>query len=686
VASAACPVNGKCQDSAAVDALSTRIATECGCTEVGRKIYMKCVKGMIKAAMSDGSLPRSCKKSVKKCESKSTCGRTGAVVCCEANGKGQVKGKVAKNASKCGGNVCNGARHALGACASQGACLSRPFKVVQQVFSQSCALPSCHSTLSREGELALDSEEVSYTNLVDRPAVHLDAPGMMRVKSGDASGSFLVQKLRGTAPGDRMPVGASLPEETIEIIEAWITRGAHSTAEECPAATIGDATTAAHGTGDHLTICDDAPISGGDFVWQPEPPLEAPDPSEGFQLYVPRKDVAPGTEWEYCYAFRVPWTEVAANIGVPVGGLGIRQQIYRMHQGSHHLLVYSYSGDHPDEWKLNEWFPCSAANCEVSNPEDCPPDAGSNLLAIGGTQVAGTRYEVTYPEGVFLPPTILSRDTVIIANLHYTNPFLPAQPIYGEAWLNFNFYGPGENRVVLDGMFALNVRDLIVEPYESKTMSEIWHPHSFLLEGILNLDFVPVDAAVFNMFGHMHKRGTLFQVDFLKDGKCSDSPRVCGRDDDCACKPWYKTIPQEDWQRNCVENQTCIRGPEAEDTTIYHTQSWDHAPVVDFPSPYLYVKKDTEALRWTCTIENGRRDDPAFPPKVCHEGCESCGWRSDTQECVFTRGIPLGVDTAPRTFQKGEPMPLVFGELADDNMCNLFGYFIRGTDLPSVLQ
>jgi hypothetical protein len=34
----------------------------------------------------------------------------------------------------------------------------------------------------------------------------------------------------------------------------------------------------------------------------------------------------------------------------------------------------------------------------------------------------------------------------------------------------------------------------------------------------------------------------------------------------------------------------------------------------------------------------------------------------------------------------GEPMPLVFGLLADDDMCNMFGYFIDQTDLPKLDQ
>jgi hypothetical protein len=126
-----------------------------------------------------------------------------------------------------------------------------------------------------------------------------------------------------------------------------------------------------------------------------------------------------------------------------------------------------------------------------------------------------------------------------------------------------------------------------------------------------------------------------------------------------------------------------VRGPAVEDTTIYHTTAWDHAPVTDFPRPYLRVGR-TEGLRWTCTHTNGRRDDPAYPPKRCHEGCEACGWDAATRTCIFARGVQLRVDATPRVFQEGEPMPLVFGLLADDDMCNMFGYFVNQADLAKI--
>jgi hypothetical protein len=118
-----------------------------------------------------------------------------------------------------------------------------------------------------------------------------------------------------------------------------------------------------------------------------------------------------------------------------------------------------------------------------------------------------------------------------------------------------------------------------------------------------------------------------------------------------------------------------VLSPDHEDTPIYRTASWDNAPVVDYTPPYLRVNKD-QGLRWTCTHVNGVEGDETRPPKRCHEGCTACGWDADTRTCIFNRGVYHGVDTQPRIYQDGDPMPLVFGELADDDMCNMFGYFL----------
>ena len=673
VAAAAC-VSKECPDEAAVDSVRSLIAAACDCAGAkNHKAYVKCAKKVAKSAVAEGQLPSQCQKTAVRCEAHSTCGLRSAAVCCAVKG-GKLKARMTKKGARCPGTSCEGAMSLVDACTIETQtpkCAprrsrARVFSSVQKVFTASCALPTCHSTFARQGGLVLDSEDVSFASLINRPAVLAEAAqaGLVRVKPRDPENSFLIRKLRGQGPGDPMPQGTPpLSEPVIDMIEDWIRRGAHTTAEECP------------------TLCGDDEGPLGDYVWAPEAPLEVPAPNEGIQLYTPPRDVTAGTEWETCYAFRPDWTTISAAVG---GLTVIKEQVYRMHEGSHHLLLYLYNGQYPEQWATG-YFPCSAASCTENNPNDCPPDA-RNRLPIGGTQVAGTRYEVKYPPGVGIP--VLNQNSVLIANLHYTNPFQPPQPIYGEAWLNLYFHKPGEWKVLLNGIFAVNFNDLIVEPYETRTISEIWAPRSLLTRE-------PANAAVFQLFGHMHKRGATFQIDVVKGGACSgspaDNPAPCGRDEDCACKPW---------EGNCTPGQTCVRQPGAEDSTIYYTEAWDHAPVVDFPAPYLPVSQG-EALRWTCTHVNGVAGDPTRPPKVCHENCNSCGWDAATRTCRFCQTLARPglywdpteqacfggrnkLTDPPRVFAEGEPMPLVFGELADDDMCNMFGYFINQEDLAKI--
>ena len=90
----------------------------------------------------------------------------------------------------------------------------------------------------------------------------------------------------------------------------------------------------------------------------------------------------------------IDWRGIASGLGYPPGALPvIKQHTHRMHEGSHHLLLYAYLG----------------------------PQDSRRMIPIGGTQVAGTRYEVKYPAGVGSP--ILTEDTVPVTNIHYTNPF-----------------------------------------------------------------------------------------------------------------------------------------------------------------------------------------------------------------------------------------------------------------------
>jgi len=130
-----------------------------------------------------------------------------------------------------------------------------------------------------------------------------------------------------------------------------------------------------------------------------------------------------------------------------------------------------------------------------------------------------------------------------------------------------------------------------------------------------------------------------------------------------------------------------------------------------------------QGLRWTCTHVNGVAGDPEYPPKKCTEGCAACGWDAASRTCRFCKTLarprlfwsttaqacidPGSCSNAgtcrndasttctvdsdcdkvadpPRVFAEGDPMPLVFGLLADDDMCNMFGYFINAEDLANL--
>src|SRR4029450_11106757 len=99
---------------------------------------------------------------------------------------------------------------------------TRPFRTVQPIVTQSCALPSCHSPLARQGGLVLDTEDVSYTSLINRPVTNADpaASGKVLVVPGNPRASFLTQKLRGPGEADPIPhPGEPLSKGTIKLIE-----------------------------------------------------------------------------------------------------------------------------------------------------------------------------------------------------------------------------------------------------------------------------------------------------------------------------------------------------------------------------------------------------------------------------------------------------------------------------------
>ena len=83
---------------------------------------------------------------------------------------------------------------------------------IQPIFDSDCV--SCHGN---GGGLDL----TSYQNLMN------GGNSGLSIEPGNATNSYLINKLRGTASGDQMPIGyPPLSESIIQLIETWINEGA----------------------------------------------------------------------------------------------------------------------------------------------------------------------------------------------------------------------------------------------------------------------------------------------------------------------------------------------------------------------------------------------------------------------------------------------------------------------------
>ena len=126
----------------------------------------------------------------------------------------------------------------IGSGSSAPAALSADFQSIQDnVFTPICT--RCHIGANAPEGLQLDAAH-SYALLVGVPSA--EVPSVLRVKAGDPTDSYLIQKLQNSngIVGAQMPFGGPyLPQATIDFIRQWIMNGA-------PQATAAGAPTVAH--------------------------------------------------------------------------------------------------------------------------------------------------------------------------------------------------------------------------------------------------------------------------------------------------------------------------------------------------------------------------------------------------------------------------------------------------------
>jgi hypothetical protein len=102
-----------CEDPAAVNAARAAVERDCPCGAFARHgAYVACARGVIDARVAAGTLPAACAGMVRRCASRSTCGRGGAVTCCRTNAAGKTRCSIRRDASRCtaagGGAACVG--------------------------------------------------------------------------------------------------------------------------------------------------------------------------------------------------------------------------------------------------------------------------------------------------------------------------------------------------------------------------------------------------------------------------------------------------------------------------------------------------------------------------------------------------------------------------------------------------
>ena len=126
----------------------------------------------------------------------------------------------------------------IGSGSSAPEALSADFQSIQDnVFTPICT--RCHIGANAPEGLQLDAAH-SYALLVGVPSA--EVPAVLRVKAGDPTDSYLIQKLQNSngIVGAQMPFGGPyLPQATIDFIRQWIMNGA-------PQATSADAPTITH--------------------------------------------------------------------------------------------------------------------------------------------------------------------------------------------------------------------------------------------------------------------------------------------------------------------------------------------------------------------------------------------------------------------------------------------------------
>ncbi|MFQ5667437.1 MAG: hypothetical protein ACE5I7_13555 [Candidatus Binatia bacterium] len=387
---------------------------------------------------------------------------------------------------------------------------SSTFALIQSAIFENhgCTNELCHGD-ARQGNMDL-RPGAAYSNIVNAPSQI--AANLKRIEPGDSSRSLLWLKLaastlgRAGVPGSPMPLGlAPLSADELEAVRLWIHAAAPRTGN------VG-------GVAELLDAC---AVPADPFqVQAPDPPA----PGTGVQLHMPPWQLPANSENEVCFA---SYYDVSDQVPPEFRGADgttfrFRRQTIVQDPQSHHLIVNLYHGSATIDDPVWGAFTCKGGSlarqpCDPKQLDSCgaegvcgseptssvacigygPPDSQTNFAGLTGTQQ--TAFEQTFADGVFGEVPLKG---IIIYNSHAFN--LTRKHAKQEAWVNFYFAPPDQQRYAVRGIFdtsAIFVAN--VPPFET---GEFCNTH--LLEQ---------GTRLFQLTSHNHKRGKRFTV-FVPDG------------------------------------------------------------------------------------------------------------------------------------------------------------------------
>ncbi|MDI1480073.1 PE-PGRS family protein [Polyangium sp. y55x31] len=129
------------------------------------------------------------------------------------------------NCGACDNQCAPGQTCAGGVCTCGSASVA--FADVQAILTASCAIGGCHTGAAPKQGLDLTSAS-AHADLVDVPAEQCAGGTRMRVKPGEPSESYLIDKIMNVdkCSGNKMPPAIALSDAKIQTISDWICGGA----------------------------------------------------------------------------------------------------------------------------------------------------------------------------------------------------------------------------------------------------------------------------------------------------------------------------------------------------------------------------------------------------------------------------------------------------------------------------